>query len=173
MVIGNRKCPSCGKFFKPDTEPYVLEEVGKMKGRYFHETCYGKTQALVSREASAKERLIKELRLSLGIPEGSATPQNILLMLNKYNRDNDYKFSGMLGTILYLKNVKGIKITGVGIIPHTYDEARKYYEGIKQNSERIESFEGDAVVFETLNIPRPKGRIKLNKTRKEIDLGEI
>ena len=50
-------------------------------------------------------------------------------MLKKMMKDNpSFKYNGMQYTLWYIHDVLNINITGVGIIPYYYDEAKRYYD---------------------------------------------
>ena len=50
-------------------------------------------------------------------------------MLKKIMKDNPlFTYNGMKYTLWYIHDVLNINITGVGIIPYYYDEAKRYYE---------------------------------------------
>ena len=50
-------------------------------------------------------------------------------MLKKMMKDNpSFTYNGMQYTLWYIHNVLNINITGVGIIPYYYDEAKRYYD---------------------------------------------
>lgn len=50
-------------------------------------------------------------------------------MLKKIMKDNpSFTYNGMQYTLWYIHNVLNINITGVGIIPYYYDEAKRYYD---------------------------------------------
>ena len=65
-------------------------------------------------------------------------------MLKKMMKDDSsLKFNGMQYTLWYIHDVLNINITGVGIIPYYYDEAKRYYnkkqkmkQAIKQSNIR-------------------------------------
>lgn len=68
-------------------------------------------------------------------------------MLKKMMKDNpSFTYNGMKYTLWYIHDVLNINITGVGIIPYYYDEAKRYYEkkqkmkqAIKQSNVRQET----------------------------------
>ena len=50
-------------------------------------------------------------------------------MLKKMMKDNtSFTYNGMKYTLWYIRDVLNINITGVGIIPYYYDEAKRYYD---------------------------------------------
>ena len=59
-------------------------------------------------------------------------------MLKKMMKDNpSFRYNGMQYTLWYIYNVLNIKITGVGIIPYYYDEAKKYYSNKQKMKKQI------------------------------------
>lgn len=58
--------------------------------------------------------------------------------LKKMMKDNpSFRYNGMQYTLWYIHNVLNIKITGVGIIPYYYDEAKKYYSNKQKMKQQI------------------------------------
>ena len=168
IKIGRRKCPTCSKFFIPDNEPYVLESVGKNKGRYFHKTCYGDEQKGIAKEEDDKRKLYAHIEQETG----EKINQKSIIMINKYRKDFDYTYSGMLGSLVYLKNVKKQDFIGIGIIPHIYDEARKYYQSLSKKRNINKNFNGQAVKVVTITSEKPKPKRGI-KNRKEISMEDI
>lgn len=168
-----RKCPTCDTFFNPSREEHVYETVGANRDKYFHKECYEKSQKALSKEDFAKIELIKAMRMALKIPDESPTPKATIIAINRLASEGGYKFSGMLGTILYALNVKKMTITSPNIIPYIYEEARAYYAAQKANALRIQQFEGQtALTVIDMEVPKPKNGMPI-KMRKEIDMGEI
>ena len=59
-------------------------------------------------------------------------------MLKKMMKDNpSFTYNGMQYTLWYIHNVLNINITGVGIIPYYYDEAKRYYENKQKMKQAI------------------------------------
>ena len=65
------------------------------------------------------------------------------LLIKNMQDDSSLKFNGMKYTLWYIHDVLNINITGVGIIPYYYDEAKRYYnkkqkikQAIKQSNIR-------------------------------------
>lgn len=53
----------------------------------------------------------------------------IYSMLKKMMKGNpSFTYNGMKYTLWYIHDILNINITGVGIIPYYYDEAKKYYD---------------------------------------------
>lgn len=169
MSAGRRKCPVCEIFFLPSEEDYNIHTHGKYKNRYFHKECYEKFLEEEGKEEQDRRALLDRIRLELGQERLS---QKDFILINKYRKDHNYTYSGMLGSIVYFTEVCGENMTGVGIIPYIYDDAREYFNDLARTQEKVESFEGEAVSVKKIKVKRPEGPKPL-KLRKEIDMGDI
>lgn len=169
MSIGARKCPICNNYFSPDKEAYKLHSSGKYNGRYFHEDCYERFLREGGKEEQDRAKLYAFIREQLNIEKMT---QRDIIMLNKYRKDHGYTYSGMLGTLVYFTKIKGQTMTGVGIIPYTYDDARDYFQAQAIEQERIDQFKGEAVKEVKIVMEKPKGPTP-NKLRKAISMEDV
>lgn len=148
------KCVNCGLMFDRDKVPCV--PVGSR--RYAHADCSAYLENVEDLQ-KLEEYILKTLKID-------AITAKIRLQLNNYRDINKYSYKGMLKALVYFHEVKGNPITGVGIIPHVYDSAQKYYQALwmtQQTNEAkpIAQFEKPAEI--EIRISEPVSPIRKRK----------
>lgn len=137
------KCFYCGSTFDRDREPFIAIP---NKKRYAHERCYNvATQAdkQVQQDKEVLESYIKKLFNCDSIPVKISRQLNIYMS----DKNKTYTYSGIYKTLKYWYEVKHGDIEkangGIGIVPHVYDEAYRYWYDIwvarERNKEQLEA----------------------------------
>ena len=117
------KCPICGKFFDANEEEYI-----KNNRRYIHKVCFDQQAKEKTQEEKDFDELYRYCKKIFG------ENFNFLAMkktAEKYKKEYNYTYSGMLRTLKYFYEIKGNSIEksnyGIGIIPYQYEEAYRYF----------------------------------------------
>lgn len=113
------KCKFCGETFDRDKEECV-----KINSRYAHSDCYTKGQQFAALEKE-KYRRITDLIVELNGPDNDWA--RIGSQIKKFLSEG-MTYDGIYGALYYFHIIRKRKYKSIGIVPHIYDEARKYYE---------------------------------------------
>ena len=118
------KCFYCGQIFDRDKEDFVL--VGAR--RYAHKNCADKGEKIKSPEEKDLDTLETYIKKLFNV---SYIDARIKKQIQKYKKEYNYSYSGMLKTLIWWFEIKGNSIEkangGIGIIPYVYQEACNYY----------------------------------------------
>lgn len=122
-----KQCTYCKKFIDIDTEPYIRIH----GGLFAHTQCREDYLALPKDNLEQLKDYIAEL---LDIPY--CTP-GMLRMINKYQEEEGFTYSGMQKTLYYVFNIKKMPLRKnknlealLGLIPYNYYNAQNYYYNI-------------------------------------------
>lgn len=149
------KCFYCGREFDRDKEACVAVNAR----RYAHADCAeGKDKDL--------DALISYIKKTLGASYNDA---QVRKQINKYQRENNYTYSGIHKTLIWWYEIKGNSIEkangGIGIVPYVYQEALNYYYAlylaqIANEDKEITDFIPTQRIIE---IASPRAKIKQPK----------
>lgn len=122
-------CIYCKQKFDRDKEPAVQVS----DRRYAHKKCADKMQVEKSQADKDYEALVNYVEKLFGVDYVSA---KVAKQIKDFRETYGYTYSGMLGTLVYWYEERKATIdkanNGIGIIPYIYDQAKEYYEKIKQ-----------------------------------------
>lgn len=165
------KCPVCEVYFDRDKEPSI-----QYKNRWYHLSCYQTHKEKTVKEEQDKIRLTEYICKLYGIDKLSAL---INRQIKEYKEEKEYKYSGMLYTLVYFYEIKENKFSpertkGIGIIPYIYEEAKNYYEETKRNQATIDK----CMQIQTISSYYPVKHISIrlasdNELIEKIDIKEI
>ena len=137
-------CQKCRQLFDRSQEEFEKNSKG-----YYHKKCF---------EELGAQKQTSERKQMLDLLESWAPKKNnyplIQKQLKQYIEEFGYTDSGLLGTLLYVHKVKGIKFDakrGVAILPYFYNEARQYYQKLATIGE-----EKADITETTIYIHQPK-----------------
>ena len=111
-------CQYCRNKFDRDEELYEHTSKG-----YYHKACYDEMIEEKSKRADILEVLDE-------VTGGKINYALVQKQIKSYLETGKYTESGLLGTLYFAINVRGIKFnprSGIGILPYLYNDARKYY----------------------------------------------
>ncbi len=152
------KCPICKQQFDANAEPFVKE-----KNRYLHKACAENRDASRSEEDKDKEALFEYINKLYGTEFVNPLMQR---QIKQYISEYNYTYSGMHKALVYFYEVKGNSVEksngSLGIIPHIYQKAYRYYYALWEAKQRnVDKNIVDYVPTErVIKIPIPAARNK-------------
>lgn len=152
-------CPYCSQTVDRNIDKFI-----KRSGRYYHENCHNEKFA----KSQERTDLLDYVAFLYG---DSANYQLISKQVKELMEEYNFTLKGIELTLRYFYDIQGNSIKsskGIGIVPYTYEEAKRYYASIIRitNSAKQHKLESEVEVF------CKKERRKNNK-RKNIDIGGI
>ena len=126
-----RKCLYCGKDIDISTEEYRMPRTN----RYAHLACYDKYYNPDEEFISAIYKFLKEeVKITFDYPQCEKQRIHFITKLG-------YTNEGILNALKYFylikKNSPEKAGNRIGIVPYVYDEAKEYYNNLKQKQKRI------------------------------------
>lgn len=157
------KCPYCEEQIDRNTEDFTQHS-----NRYFHKECFNQRQEEIEERNRPRNDLIDyicELH-NLQRPNGF-----ILRQIKEFEEEYGYTLKGIEFSLRYFHDIEGnpvVERTGIGIVPHVYEDAKRYYSNIA----RIRSIASES---EFDNTPQVIYTIPDRKRRKvkKIDIGGL
>lgn len=156
------KCPICGEQFYREDELFV-----KIKNRYAHKTCYEAAEAKKSEEEKERDKLYAYISSTYG---AAANYAKINKQVAEYLKQG-YSYRGIRKTLTYWFEIKHGDVEkalgGIGIVPHIYQDALKYWRGIweiQQQNQQVVKMESVIVPVREIHIPPPQ-RKPMKKVR--------
>ncbi len=133
------KCLYCGETFDANVEPFVKPNAR----RYAHKSCAEEVEKNKTKEQRDLEELETYIKKLFKISNISPKIKN---QIKKYHEEYNYTYSGIRKTLYYFFEVRGNSLEkangGIGIVPHKYDEAFRYWQAlfeIKESNKDIET----------------------------------
>lgn len=170
------KCLHCDKRFDRVTEPFV-----KRKNRYIHKECYPEFKEQQSVEEMAEEAKKEESEQRVALInyvmelQGVDRPHGMVLKQIKDFHDIGYTYIGMKSTLYYFHEILENPVvgTGIGIVPHVYDDAIEWYTKKLKSQQSYDKLIGEG---KELKVVKPM-KVKVgprNRSRKsKIDIGNL
>ena len=151
------KCLYCGEQFNRD-DPQI-EWVKPNERRYAHKTCADQRSIEQTQEEKDQLELYKYISQLFG--SGYDYPRT-KRMVEKYKKEYDYTYSGMMKSLKWFYEIKGNNIekanNSIGIIPYIYNDALQYYYNIYLAQQRANAVrENYKVPIQEVKIKRPQG----------------
>lgn len=159
------ECIYCKKTFDKSKEPFKLFSNGK----YAHQKC---ADLESKRELTDQEKLEKYIMQLFNTDYVYARIQK---QIKEYTTNYGYTYSGIHKALIYYYEVKGNQFDilktngGIGIVPHVYDQAYRYYYAIWEAQQKQEYIVDASSLDEyipkqiEIKIPRPQ---RVEKKRK-------
>ena len=166
------KCKYCGKVF--DRDKYPFTQISAQ--RYAHKECALAEEAKVSKEENDKQELENYIMKLLNI---SYIDPRIRKQIKQYIEEYHYSYSGIHKSLVYFYEIKGNSIDkangGIGIVPHTYQAAYRYYKALWENQQRNIGKEAKDFVpiVKEVVIPVPQRKIKKKNRFSFLDKEEV
>lgn len=192
-MAAKRKCVCCGEYIGTDEEsvPY--------KGRYVHSKCFNIAAKALHKDKKKKleEKSNKkptsrkpkaELKDAISEEEYAEKKQyyqylrelineelsaKVYALSDSYISRYNFTFKEMYQTLVYLHEILEKDLIGdiVGLIPHYYTEAVKYYESVARIEEKNKDIDTSTMYQEKIVFINPKQRkttqIDINSVGKE------
>lgn len=163
------KCYYCGEIFDRDKEPSAIVKQGKDRCRYAHLHCEEKAQQeaelLLQQEIELKKYIMKLFNMEF-------LPTDISKQIDIYIEKNDFTFDGILKALKFFYEVQNGDIEQaqrrIGIVPFIYDQAQRYYAGIKETQDKLSQIDITSYFEPSIevHIPPPQrttmGKLKKN-----------
>lgn len=156
------KCLYCKEVFDCDKIPFEKPN----STRYAHKTCADKVRAEKTELEKDRENLLNYLKSLFG--ENFITPR-VLKQIKEFIEEYHYTYSGIHKALTYFYEIKGNSTSkangGIGIVPHVYEHAFRYYYSLWEAKQRNQDKEIEDFVPKTkeiiIPIPQPKIRKRI------------
>lgn len=130
MAKINVKCLYCGEVFDRNNSKISFV---KIKNRYAHTKCQEKYIANISQEEKDIEAFFEYAKNLFGKSYNYLATKR---MAEKYVKENNYTYSGMLKTLKWYYEKEGHSVDksngSIGILPYIYNQAMQYYYNLYQ-----------------------------------------
>lgn len=125
MAKINVKCLYCGEIFDRNNPDISFV---KIKNRYAHTECHERHLSNITQEEKDIEAFFEYTKQLFGKSYNYLATKK---MAERYVKENNYTYSGMLKSLTYFYNVKNNPIEkangAISIIPYVYQDAYNYY----------------------------------------------
>lgn len=150
------KCPICGESFDRNSPDVKWVKVSNT--RYAHQECADKKALEETQEEKDRKALYKYLGELFG---GNYDYIKTKKMVEKYIKEYQFTYSGILKTMRWFYELKGNNIEkakgGIGIVPYVYSDAMQYYYNIYLAQQRANAVrEAYEVPVQEITIKSPK-----------------
>lgn len=159
------KCIICGKVFDTNTEPFLLVSNGT---RYVHINCKQQQELVAAREEQEKEELENYIKQLFHF---TSLPPRILKQIEVFVKENKYSYSAIRKTLIYFFEIKHNDLdkanNSIGIVPYVIDEAKKYWQEIKNAQDKNKELNIEDYIPIDININMiPQKRIPMVHRKK-------
>lgn len=156
MAVALVKCPLCNEQF--DRNNPAIEWVKYNNTRYAHKKCMKERDLAQIQEEKDKNELYKYLSQLFG---GKYDYGRTKKLVEKYKREFNYTYSGMIKSLRWFYELKGNNIErangSIAILPYIYNEAQEYYYNVYKAQQRAN------MVREQYEVPVQEVTIKSPK----------
>lgn len=154
-----RTCPKC----KEKVDP-LNDDAVDVSNTTFHRECYEANK----RAEKNRNDLLDYISLKYDMEFATGF---MLKQISEFHNKRGYSYKAMKATLVYMFEVEKIPIkegTGLGLIPHFYDKAKKYYQRINLAGDAAKNIEIDNTV-KKIKTHKPKN---VNRVR-HFDLSDM
>lgn len=171
------KCLVCEERFDWKSEDYV-----KRGRRYIHKKCEPELLRQEKKENNAEKQKELENKYRMELIDytmelqDAERPHGMVLKQMKEFHEMGYSYQGMRSTLYYFHEILENPVvgTGIGIVPHVYDEAIDWYTkrlGSERSYNKLKEEGVELVTHKTIEVPVRKRRDE--KLGKKFNIEEL
>lgn len=165
------KCYYCGEIFDKDKEEdIVIAKQNKARARYAHKECEEKAkeeaELILKQEIELKKYILNLFNMEF-------LPTDISKQIDIFIEKNGFTYDGILKALKFFYEVQNGDIDQaqrrIGIVPFIYDQAQRYYAGIKEAQDKLANLDMEKYFApsEEIYIPPPE-RTSMGKLKKNL-----